>query len=385
MAQAKVDKIIIGLDFGTTFSGVAFQYAGNSDAAEKIIVIKSWPGRNSHTSEKVPTQILYKDEAAGSKWGYEIPPNELPLRCIKLLLDDGQTLPEWVDKGKLHEELNARGKSPIDVAADFLTKLHEFALDEISKTYRAVFVESTPIEYILTVPAVWSDIAKQSTLAAAKKAGIGDSIQLISKPEAAAVETLTGMKAESIREGDVYVICDAGGGTVDLITYEVENVAPTRFREVAPGSGSMCGASFLNMGFETPYRKRLGDARFKAILERSPRTRAAALTYFEDYVKRNYRPTDAANDTDNYGFSVPMNGVPDDEDAGIDFGFMSLSNEEVGAIFEPIIHDVIDLILDQFDASEAAGHVPKAVILVGGFGGSKYLHDRLKNHFQSAG
>jgi hypothetical protein len=53
------------------------------------------------------------------------------------------------------------------------------------------FVESTPMETILTVPAVWSDKAKSDTLQCAHRAGFGemDKIRLITEPEAAAVYT----------------------------------------------------------------------------------------------------------------------------------------------------------------------------------------------------
>jgi hypothetical protein len=49
------------------------------------------------------------------------------------------------------------------------------------------------VEYILTVPAVWSDKAKSDTLWCASEAGFGpmDKIRLITEPEAAAVYTFT--------------------------------------------------------------------------------------------------------------------------------------------------------------------------------------------------
>ena len=53
------------------------------------------------------------------------------------------------------------------------------------------FVESTPMETIVTVPAVWSEKAKSDTLQCAYRAGFGemDKIRLITEPEAAAVYT----------------------------------------------------------------------------------------------------------------------------------------------------------------------------------------------------
>jgi uncharacterized protein YxjI len=38
--------------------------------------------------------------------------------------------------------------------------------------------------------------------------------------------------------GDAFVICDAGGGTVDLISYEITQLKPSlELKELVPGKG----------------------------------------------------------------------------------------------------------------------------------------------------
>ncbi len=60
----------------------------------------------------------------------------------------------------------------------------------------------------------------------------------------------------NIKVGDTFVLCDAGGGTVDLISYRVSALRPLlEIEEASPGSGSLCGSSFLNRIFQ----KRLYD------------------------------------------------------------------------------------------------------------------------------
>lgn len=49
---------------------------------------------------------------------------------------------------------------------------------------------------------------------AAKKAGIHP-VTLIKEPEAAALYTLSSFD-HSFKAGDSFVVCDAGGGTIDL-------------------------------------------------------------------------------------------------------------------------------------------------------------------------
>ena len=64
---------------------------------------------------------------------------------------------------------------------------------------KQAFVDSKSKEYVLSVPAIWSDLAKNKTLECALSAGLGEkndpsSIRLVSEPEAAAVYTITKVK-----------------------------------------------------------------------------------------------------------------------------------------------------------------------------------------------
>jgi len=77
-------------------------------------------------------------------------------------------------------------------------------------------------------------------------------------------------------------------------------------------------------------------------------------------------------------------GLPDDEEAGIDSGFMILTAAQVKDIFEPVVKQVCDLVQGQVDGLRAKGGVVSGIILVGGFGQSDYLYRRLKAHFTSA-
>lgn len=62
-------------------------------------------------------------------------------------------------------------------------------------------------------------------------------VQLIKEPEAAALWTTKKLNV-ALNSGDVFVVCDAGGGTVDLVSYEVETTNPKlQVKEVVPGTG----------------------------------------------------------------------------------------------------------------------------------------------------
>ena len=114
----------------------------------------------------------------------------------------------------------------------------------------------------ITVPAVWSDMAAAKTRKCADAAGMGAgaALHIISEPEAAALYALSALDPHGIKIGDTFVLCDAGGGTVDLITYKVSSLKPIlKLAEASPGSGSLCGASYLNRRFQEYIEEKLGD------------------------------------------------------------------------------------------------------------------------------
>ena len=74
------------------------------------------------------------------------------------------------------------------------------------------------------------------TVQAAKIAGFFP-VELIKEPEAAALHTMHSL-GFGLNVTDAFVVCDAGGGTVDLISYEVVGINPTKLKELVPGTGN---------------------------------------------------------------------------------------------------------------------------------------------------
>ncbi|SMR42561.1 unnamed protein product [Zymoseptoria tritici ST99CH_1A5] len=380
----KQDRLVVGVDFGTTFSGVAAAYSATPD---EIDIVKSWPGGNGITSDKVPTEIAYENSTtdgldtneADIKWGFQFKPHETRLRCIKLFLDRNQKLPHFVSPLETAAQLRKCGRTVMDAITDYLSKIYEHTMETMSRRYGEGFMKTTRVDFVLTVPAVWSDAAKNATLQAAERAGMGSrhELKLISEPEAAAVYTLKTIQPGGLTVGQNYVVCDAGGGTVDLIAYKVTHVNPLRIEESAVGTGGLCGSAFLNYRFEDAVRQRLGQERYLEMRDKKAKTWMMGLRYFEEFVKRNF------NEDEHQEVNIPFPGLPDDEEAGLDCGFMVMSAEQVKEIFDPVISEVLDLVEGQVEAVRSKGGLVSGIILVGGFGQSNYLYTRLKQHFSS--
>ncbi|KEQ68243.1 actin-like ATPase domain-containing protein [Aureobasidium namibiae CBS 147.97] len=392
------DRLIVGLDFGTTFSGCAFTYGGSQETADEIEVITNWPGSNNITSEKVPSELMYESAPSGAgvkrtssgdpiiakspRWGFQIKPNESRLRCMKLLLDRHQKFPSYVSRQDLGNLLVHWDKSAEQAVSDYLTALYSHVKKRFEKRF-PLMVATTQIDIVITVPAVWSDAAKDATMRAATNAGMGTNLFMVSEPEAAAIYAIKSIDIQKklCMAGDNFIVCDCGGGTVDLASFEVSSVSPLRLKESAPGIGALCGSVFLNLKFQDLVRRRMGAEEFQTFCRKSPSAWTVAHKYFEDYVKRNFDPMDSEAESDDSQFHVPFPGVPDNLAAGIVGSFITLTNADVSEIFRPLVDKVIVLIERQRNVLAAHDKSAKGLILVGGFGASNYLYRCLKTRF----
>jgi hypothetical protein len=134
----------------------------------------------------------------------------------------------------------------------------------------------------------------------------------------------------------------------------------------------------LNYRFEDHVKQRIGVERYNLMREKKIKTWNMGMKYFEEFVKRNF------NEEEHSEVNVPFPGLPDDEEAGLDSGFLVMSAEQVKEIFDPVIEEVIHLVEGQVQSIRANGGLVCGIVLVGGFGQSNYLYSRMKVHFNSA-
>jgi len=222
-------EIVIAIDFGTTYSGVAFGWFNPQDnrrsiasLAEAIQVIKSWPFSGSgETKEKIPTVLSYIKSGTPLWGGYVKSYHPGQVRHFKLGLDkDLET--HYTSDGPLFSlttlQCSLSDAVAVDYASDFLKCLLSYVKEScLPEQLTADFLRNQPISYVLTVPAIWSDNAKALTREAAERAGIPpDRLELVTEPEAAALFCATKNLEMGLQPGDRFMVCDAGGGTVVL-------------------------------------------------------------------------------------------------------------------------------------------------------------------------
>ncbi|KAI5357689.1 Putative Heat shock protein 70 family [Septoria linicola] len=375
-------QLIVGIDFGTTFSGVAFAFATNTEAKEDIIV--EWPGAGTQTKQKIPTVLYYDQHQQVVGWGPDIAealaptgypkPGVQKVEWFKLqLMLSGNTYIDPINLPPLPP-----GKSEIDVAADYLFKLRQAMRNQLQKTLGEVFNrEERNIKYFLTVPAIWNDAGKAATRAAAIQAGFlrdenDNRLTLISEPEAAAMFcSKTGLL--NLKVHDAVLIVDCGGGTVDLIAYEVEEESPFTVAECTAGSGDSCGSTALNRNFSNILRAKIRKMKLPDGSKTAGKVYAKCIMDFENRIKADFR-------NNGQKWAVDVGIEAEFPEAGIEEGYMTFTNEEILQCFEPVVNRILELVRNQIIAIQAQNRSLQNVLVVGGFGASEYLFQQIKLH-----
>jgi hypothetical protein len=142
------------------------------------------------------------------------------------------------------------------------------------------------------------------------------------------------MDPHNLRPGDTFVLCDAGGGTVDLISYTIAALEPNvTIRETAAGNGYACGSTFLNRIFARFLEDHLQD-----LEGYDDDTLEEALHDFETNAKRRFTGDEA-------GITVRVRGLVDDPAKGIKRQRLTISADKVKSLFEPVMSTIITLVV----------------------------------------
>lgn len=127
-------------------------------------------GLEGYKQPKVPTLILYdENDPTKFKWGGQVSWRDPAVRGVKLLLDPGQERPTYLPMSSFKKDQNAlskNSKDPVDVAADYIGAIYNHALSVIKSAGIEKYFKWCDKEFVLSVPAVWSDKAKDLTLKA---------------------------------------------------------------------------------------------------------------------------------------------------------------------------------------------------------------------------
>ncbi|XP_063432515.1 heat shock 70 kDa protein 12A-like [Mytilus trossulus] len=308
--------LVAAIDFGTTYSGYAFSTIANFKLDPlKIHANQAWnAGGRQLLSLKTPTCLLLNEKKELASFGFEAE-NEY----AELVLDEKHHDHYYFTRFKMKlyqtkdlsedmklEDVAGKSLMAIDVFGQSIKALKDHLLKLLIT--EGTGVQPHEIKWVLTVPAIWPDSAKQFMRKSAEKAGIDHKKLCIAlEPEAASIhcqylptEKLKGATdGFTVREtGQKYMVIDLGGGTADITVHQ--KLEGGHLKELCHASGGDCGGTSVDNAFVQMIVKILGAPLINLLKQEDPSAYLDLLREFET-VKRKIESTTSGK----VNFTVP--------------------------------------------------------------------------------
>ena len=217
----------VGIDLGTTYSCIAYL----NEHGEPITI----PNKDGELS--TPSVVLFEDdhvvvgtEAMRNSIRH---PDRVVVHAKRYMNNPGH---RWKIAGKSY--------SPVDISTLILKSMLDSAREKIGAIDRAV----------ITVPAQFSDVQRQATAEAGRRAGLKQ-VDIINEPVAAALCFVLGTEGiwfTELATAQTIMVVDLGGGTFDLslVRYQKNEV-----RVIASGGDLQLGGLDWNRALEVAIGK----------------------------------------------------------------------------------------------------------------------------------
>ncbi|KAJ3315202.1 hypothetical protein HDU76_002254 [Blyttiomyces sp. JEL0837] len=223
-------KCVVAIDFGTVGCAYVWGFTRpgqNLDSRTNVFMNKPWPHT---TGGKTTTAVLFHNGSVAA-FGHAA--------VEKLANVKTKERNQYIFLHRFKMQLYSK------------EKINESARAEIKACGNTVLHED--ILWVVTVPAIWREDAKRLMRMAAIDAGLtradlNTSLLLVLEPEAASIFCLMEDKSE-FKTGDVYIVADCGGGTVDVTVHEIASALETKVKEAIPVSGGHWGSTVIDKAF----------------------------------------------------------------------------------------------------------------------------------------
>ncbi|KAG8775337.1 hypothetical protein FRC12_001542 [Ceratobasidium sp. 428] len=383
-------KIVIGIDIGTTQSGVAFTFL-QQGANQVIHRVTQWPGQEaSGVQSKIPTVVWYDVDGKAVSFGAEATSHQVEEDAE----DNGWRLAKHF---KLHlhpSDMKAKHDLKLDplpdgvslgqIYSDFLGYLlkHTQAFFEARITDGKMLWESYQhkTEIVIAHPNGWG-IREQTFLrTAAVDAGITTNslsrsrIQFVTEAEASVhfciYHTNLGNRLQA---GTKFAVCDAGGSTVDTTVYSVTAARPAlRIQETTASACVQAGAIFV----DGAARNYLNAVFTNASLSRDDvhEYTTRGVKDFENATKRNF--LDETKDQ-MVEIAGPRVNIPSIRTRR---GRMTMPGSVVKSFFDICVDEITASVDQQIKGADVS-----YILLVGGFGDSPFLRQQFKTRYEPRG
>ncbi|KAL4230294.1 hypothetical protein ACF0H5_010678 [Mactra antiquata] len=409
----KTRLLVAAIDFGTTFSGYAYSFLSDFKTDPLKIHTQNWT-TGSHSAHgmslKTSTCVLFNEKREFHSFGFEAEDVYTALavedqhhewyyfKQFKMYLYQNKDLRRetvlYDDKGNT--------MPAIEVFAAGIGYLKDKVIESISK--RQTEITPNDIHWVLTVPAIWDDSAKQFMREAAVYAGIDTNhLSLALEPEAASlfckylpVEKIIGVdgapKIASFAPGKKYLVLDAGGGTVDITVHETQEDGTVR--EIYKANGGPWGGVTIDEAFLKLLDDIAGRDTMEVFMNEYKEDHLSLVRDFE-LKKKTFGPELGDSKIQ---FRMPINiHVAYSVVNGQDFRQSFMMNQDLKGdvtftgdklrvkpkqvldLFQTTCVEIINHLKDILSKPEVAG--VEAILMVGGFSESNMLQHYVKSSF----
>jgi molecular chaperone DnaK (HSP70) len=396
-ARSSVPKprVVVGLDFGTTFSG--FAYAHTADP-EMIYTYYDYPKASGEKPYcKTLTASYYKQTDAGGwelkSWGYPARVDyERDIQAVrKQRGSSSATVGKYLSRYKLHlasKEMGVVSASPLpipleQVITDYLREMGALILKHIQDKYGAHFTKEL-IQWCVTVPSIWDNAGKATMKSAMIAAELLDAsphpLIIVLEPEAASFHCHKLIREQMLHVGDKLLVADVGGGTSDIVVQELVSVGDRySVKEVTTSSGGLCGGTYIDARFMEFLHRKIGPC-LPDCVANHPNLYAQLIRSWE-YTKTNF----GTHLCDSIDIDVPnrlateweryerQSGHP----ARQSYDEVEITYSEMQSIFDPVVEQNLELISSQLTQADEL----QILVVVGGFAESPYLLDAIRRRF----
>ncbi|KAJ8302130.1 hypothetical protein KUTeg_021117 [Tegillarca granosa] len=380
--------LVAAIDIGTTFSGFAFSFRHQYEDDPTQICANTWAaGSAALISLKTSTCALFKPDGTFHSFGYEAEDtySELNLK-----------------RGLMLEEENGKTKPAIEVISHSIGYLKDRMMETCKK--QQTDIRDSDVLWVLTVPAIWNDPAKQFMREAAEMTGIkSNRLILALEPEAASlfcmrlpVEKFShGMQKgfSAFQAGSKYIVLDAGGGTIDITVHEVQ--PDNTLKELHKANGGDWGGTKVDEAFRMLLAAIVGNDVMDAFCQNH---KTDMLDLYRDFEVKKRTITPKLNSKITFKVPISLNethkGLNSGKEIKDSLASKSKYKDKVGWIGDKLRMDA-DLAKGLYDCSikQIVAHLREllthdsvqgcnAILMVGGFSESPMLQEAIRSNFK---
>ncbi|KAG0577222.1 hypothetical protein KC19_5G140400 [Ceratodon purpureus] len=356
-------RVVVGLDFGTTHSGVAYATVSNPQDIHTI----SWPSIEEEVYNCKTLTAIYKSTPNGEWiWGYRAR-KEYANRFGRGDAQDGQYF------GELKQSLTntVTGSNNHQPVVEYLRKLGDFVLDYLQHYAECPEKESLKMDHLrwcITVPSDWS-YEVQSFRKCLEIAGLvrGQAFEIFRESDAAARHCyINWFSSTHLEKGDKICVLDVGSGNVQCVFEDWNDIERTQNTYGATPSSA---ESLVNEKFYEFIRRKVGSSNGQ-FLDTDPSVYRSLLDAELEYLKAH------PNDT----IQIPCcktNRVASNDMAVTHLG---ISSSDWEFIFKPLVDKVVSFLREQLQDQKKPTNV-KRLFIVGGYARHAYLIKEIKKSF----